>query len=238
MSIPYESANRNVASPRNVLSPQSDPPQQLPYVNNQEALLKFVLSQPNLAEQVVRQFGGIYNAPSPMESPQQVVQQPQVQYVTQPVPYHQQIPMQVFQQRQSPQMQFQQQQPPLQPMYHQQPTQIYQSVPMQFQPTVPQQQQQQQQYFQQAQQQIFYQPQQRTCSPSVIHYLPNNTNQPTSFPQQTQQPPLFQTNSNDSIPPQFLEQMSEWNISNRNVNQTNTNSVPPQTATIDQVEKS
>lgn len=224
----------------------------MPYVNNQDALLKFVLSQPNIAEQVVRQYSGaMYNASSPMEPIQQIVQQPQVQYVTQPLPYHQQ--------RQQPQMQFQQPQPQniqpvyhsqqqpqtFQPMYHQQqPTQIYQTVPMQFQPSVPQQQpqtyfqqpqQQQQQpqpYFQPPQQQILYQNPQRSQSPSVIHYLPANGNQPLLVPQQN---PRFQTNTNDNMPQQVLEQMNGWSLSNGT--QLTTNSIQPQTTTTtDQVE--
>ncbi len=203
-------------------------------MNNQDAILKYVLSQPNLAEQVARQFSsGLFNVPVPMESSQQTVQQPQVQYHMQQLPYNQQI----LQQRQTPQIPFQQ--PPLQPMYHQPQTQMYQSSQMHFQSSVPQQQQQQQQqqqtYLAQHQQQIVFQ-QQRPTLPSVIHYLPNNTNQPTRFTQQKQQVPLFQTNGTDNITQQFLEQMHEFNLSDGNLNQTTTNSIQ-QPMTTNQVEK-
>jgi hypothetical protein len=244
MSIPYDSSNHTVTSPQNVLSPsdrsqkqqqqqQPPPPQQIPYVNNQDALLKYVLSQPNMVEQVVRQFSnGIVNISAPTEPSQQILQKPQVQYHVQQVPYHQQIPMQIPQQGQSPQLPHQQ--TSLQTIYHQPQTQLYQSLPMQFQTSVPQQQS----YFPQNQQQVLFQQQQRPTLPSVIHYLPNNTNQPTSFTQQPQQfSPVFQTNGNDNIPQQVLEKMHGWNITDENSNQTTTNSIQPQTTT-NQVEKS
>jgi len=228
MSIPYDSSNHNISSPQNILSPSDrsqQQPQQTPYANDQEAFVKFFLSQPDLMNQVVRQFqSGILNGTAPMQPPQQTVQQPQVQYtMQQQVPYHQQTTMQIPQQRQML----------LQPVYHQQQTPIYQSPQMQFQPTVPQQQP----YFPQQQQQTLFQQQQRPASSSVIHYLPNNANQPTSFTPQTQQFPRFQINRTDTIPQQFLEQMHGWNLSDGNLNQINTNSAQPQ-MTTNQVEKS
>jgi hypothetical protein len=98
---------------------------------------------------------------------------------------------------------------------------------MQFQPTVSQQP-----YFQQ---QVLFQ-QQRPTLPSVIHYLPNTTNQP-SLVAQTQQMPVFQTNGSNNISPQLLEQMNGWNILDEHLNQTNNNSAQQQLTTADQVEK-
>jgi hypothetical protein len=222
MSIPYDSSQRNTTPPQSALPPsdrsQQQPPQQIPYVNNQDALIKYVLSQPNLAEQVARQFGnGVFNGAAPTESPQQMVPQPQMQYQMQLPPYPQLISMQIPQQRQ----------PSLQPIYHQPQTQMYQPSSMQFQPTVSQQP-----YFQQ---QVLFQ-QQRPTLPSVIHYLPNTTNQP-SLVAQTQQMPVFQTNGSNNISPQLLEQMNGWNILDEHLNQTNNNSVQQQLTTADQVEK-
>jgi hypothetical protein len=113
-------------------------------------------------------------------------------------------------------------------MYH--PSQI------QFQPSMPQQQQQQQPYFPQHQQQVLFQQSvQRPTSPSVIHYLPNNTNQATFVPQ-TQQFPVYQTNGTDHMPQQFLERMNIWNLSDENPTQTNTDVIQQPMAT-DEVEK-
>jgi len=242
MSIPYDSSNHQVTSPQNVLSSsdqsqQQQPPQQIPYVNNQDAILKYVLSQPNMIEQVVRQFGNsMVNISAPTEPSQQMVQQPQVQYHVQQLPYQQQVPVQIPQQRQSPQVSYQQH--PLQTVYHQPQTQLYQTSPMQFQTSVPQQQQQQP-YLPQNQQQVLFQQQQKPTLPSIIHYLPTNTNQPTSFTRQPQQfPTVLQTNGNNNIPQQVLEKMHGWNITDENSNQTTTtNSIQPQTTT-NQVEES
>jgi hypothetical protein len=140
-----------------------------------------------------------------------------MQYQMQLPPYQQLISMQIPQQRQ----------PSLQTIYHQPQTQMYQPSPMQFQPTVSQQP-----YFQQ---QVLFQ-QQRPTLPSVIHYLPNNTNQP-SLVAQTQKMPVFQTNGNNNISPQLLEQMNGWNILDEHLNQTNNNSAQQQLTTADQVEK-
>lgn len=220
MSISYENTNHNALSPQNVLSPpdrsqqQQQPSAPSPYTNNQEALLKLIISQPNLAEQLVRQINnGTLNTPTPVTSPQQ----PQVQYQMQSSPYRQQVPMQIPQQRQV-----------IQPMYHQPQTQIYHPSQVQFQ--------HQQPYFSQHQPQVVYQqPVQRSASPSVIHYLPNNTNQATFVPQ-TQRFPVYQTNGTDHIPQQFLERMNIWNISDENLNQTTTNS-NQQPMTTNEVEK-
>ena len=220
MSVPYDSSNHNTPSPQNVVSPSSQSSAPAPYANDPEALVKFVLSQPNLAEQVVRQFGnGMFNAGTiPGGSPQ--VQYPVLQSLHRP-----QVPMQVPQQRTASSSSFQQ--TSFQPMYHQPQTQIYHPSQMQFQPSAPQP------YFSQYQQQELFQ--QRTSSPSVVHYLPNNPNQPT-FVQQTQQFPVFQTNGVDHIPQQFLERMNVWNISEGRVNQTATDPIP-QPVTTNQVEK-
>jgi hypothetical protein len=75
---------------------------------------------------------------------------------------------------------------------------------------------------------VFQQTVQRSASPSVIHYLPNNTNQ-TTFVPQTQQFPVHQPNGTDHIPQQFLEQVNFWNISDENSIQ--------QPMTTNQVEK-
>jgi hypothetical protein len=231
MSIPYETSNNSIASPQNVLSPpdrsqQQQAPQQISIENNQDAIIKYILSQPNMAEQVLRQYG-IHNVAAPMVPSQQTLQQPQVSYQQQPIPYQQQTPTQIPQQRHALPASFQQ--PSLQPMFQQQQqSQVYQQgqMPFQQQTYFPQQQQQQQGWYQQ----------QRRSSPSVIHYLPTNTNQPS--PSATQQPPSFQafaTNDTEHMPQQFLNQLNIWNLSDRNFNQPTTNILQQQTTT-DEVE--
>lgn len=225
MSIPYDTSNHNIASPQNVLSPpdrsqqqqQQAPPQQIPYVNDQEAILKYVLSQPNMAEQVLRQYG-IYNVAAPMVPTQQTLQQPQVTFQTQSVPYQQPIPTQIPPQRQPIQVSFQQ------PVYQpQQPRMPFQ--PTYFSPP-PQQPQQPQRWPQQS----------RRTLPSVIHYLPTNTDQPSPSTQQTQQFPVFSPNGSDNMPQQFLDQLNIWNLTDRNLNQTTTIDPLQQQMKTDEVE--
>ncbi len=71
MSIFYDRFDINEASLENVLS-SSEQQQQLRFSNNEE-ILKYVLSQPDLASQILRQLNEL-NLTSPTGSPQQ--QQP------------------------------------------------------------------------------------------------------------------------------------------------------------------
>ncbi|CAF1089274.1 unnamed protein product [Rotaria sp. Silwood1] len=231
-SIAYDSSTNSVASPQNILSPSDrtqQQPQQTAYVNNHEAILKYILSQPNVAEEVMRRYS-IYNAASPVGPSQQTLQQPQVQY--QPP-----SPIIVSQQRTSPQVSFQQS--PQQPLYHQQqsPQVYHQQQPSQIyhqqQPSQIYQKQEPRMPFQQTiiQQhpQAHYQSLQRQASPSVIHYLPINTNSPPSpLTQPMQQLQFPTTNSADHVQQVVLNQIRDWNLSNGNLNQPTTTSIQQQ----------
>ncbi|CAF2722281.1 unnamed protein product [Rotaria sp. Silwood2] len=242
-SIAYESQNNSIASPQNILSPSGpsqQQSQQTTYVNNQDAILKYILSQPNVAEEVIRRYG-VYNAASPVGPSQQLLQQPHPQYQTQPLSYQPPSPIIVSQQRTSPQVSFQQ--PQHQPLYYQQQPQIYQKQEpqMQFQQGNLQQQpqiyqkQEPQMQFQQGNLQQYPQAQfqdvPRRTSPSVIHYLPinNTTPPPSSLPQPAQQLQFSTTNSNENIPQVVLNRIRDWNLSNGNINQPTANSIQQQT---------
>ena len=234
MQISYENSNHTIPSPQSVLSPpdrsqQPQPSAPSPYANDQETLLKLIMAQPNLAEQLVRQFKtGGFNPNTPVASPHP--QPVQVQYAMQPSPYRQQVPVQIPQPRQPIQVPFQP--TSIQQIYRQPQTTVYRPAPVQFQ----QQQQQPQPYFPQHQSQlVFQQPIQRSASPSVIHYLPNNPNQTTFMPQ-TQQYPVYQTTGLEHIPQQVFDQMSYWNISDANPTPTATDSIQ-QPITTNEVEK-
>jgi len=215
-------------SPSNRLQQQQPSPHETPYVNNQEAILKYILSQPDIAEQVMRQYG-VGNVSTSGVASKQTLQQSNLQYQTQPSPSQQQYAVQ------SPtQVTFQQ--PMFQPTYHQQ---QQQQAPMQFhQPTT--QQQPQVQFYQpgtQQQHQLPHQQQPRQTLSSVIHYLPNNTNQPSTPIQQTNEQFQFITpNDIDTIPSQFLEKINILNLTDGSLNQLTANSAQQQ-MTTDEVKK-
>lgn len=196
----------NVLSPINVLSPsassQHQPsPHPTPYANDPEALLKYVLSQPTLAEQVARQFNnGISN-------PTNLAGSSPMPYQMAPSPYPTQMPMQNPSQRPTT-FQLSSVQTPM----YQQPTPVFYPTPVPY-PTSPTQPYFSPQYHQQDLQQ-----QQRTISPSVVHYMPPHPNQTTFIPQ-TSHMPIFSAHNTHHIQPQFVEQMHICSLSDSNRNQ-------------------
>ncbi|CAF1534675.1 unnamed protein product [Rotaria magnacalcarata] len=250
-TIPYDSQNNNVASPQHVFSPhnciqqqpqpqaqpQAQPqllpqpqpqPQPYPYVNDQEALINIIRTQPNIAEEFMRRCG-IYNVVTPTTVSQQIPQQLPMQYQTQPFPYQPPSSIAVLQQR--PSLQIPLQQPQNQPLYHQQQPQIYQN-----------QQELRMPFPQPIQQQsapVRYQDPQRRQGSSVIHYLPNNANLSPS-PRLIQPPQQFQfptTNAPDTLSQTAVNRMNNSLISNGNSNVKATSfvqqQIPPiQTSTM------
>jgi hypothetical protein len=206
-------------SPSNRLQQQQPSPQETPYVNNQEAILKYILSQPDIAEQVMRQYG-VSNVSTSGEASNQTLQQSNLQYQAQPSPSQQHFAVQS---------------PTFQTTYHQQ-----QQARMQFHQSITQQQQPQVQFYQpgtQQQHQLSHQQQPRHTSSSVIHYLPNNTDQPSPSIQQTNgQFQFITTNDIDAIPSQFLEQINILNLTDESLNQLAANSAQQQMIT-DEVKK-
>ncbi|CAM4894403.1 unnamed protein product [Rotaria socialis] len=256
-TIPYDSQNNNVAAPQHVCSssdriqqqlqsqsqpqPQPQPPlqpqlqsqlqpqpQPYSYVNDQEALINIIRTQPNIAEEFMRRCG-IYNVAAPTSVSQQIPQEPPIQYQTQSFPYQPSNSIGVLQQR--PSLQIPLQQPQNQPLYHQQQPHIYQNQ-QELRMSFPQPMQQQSAP-------VRYQDPQRLPGSSVIHYLPNNANLSPS-PRLIQPPQQFQiptTNAPDTLPRTVVNRTNNCHLSNENSNGKATSfvqqQIPPiQTSTM------
>ncbi|CAF1010978.1 unnamed protein product [Adineta steineri] len=216
-SLPFEDSN-NVSSPQQNVLPSHNQQQPL-YVNgnNQEEIIRQLLSRPEIAEQVMRQYG-VYNGSTPIASPQQMSHSPLPQQTS-----HSPLPQQVLH---SPLPQQALHSPiPFQTQPLLSPQQTSNQPPLQgtFQPV--HRQKQTQMPFHQLTTQS--QPQQRQTSSSVIHYYPNDSNQSSSI-QKTEQFPFTTTESLQSMTQQYLPQIEILNLSDGITNQSTTDMIQSQ----------